>query len=143
MSFDSRRCFIATTALFLTLLPASGAEPVKRPRAANPEVWARTELYFGTNKPNGEVVTDAEFAGFVDKEVTRLFPDGLTLLTGYGQFKDSNGTLIREKSHLLILLYPPQVQDANKRIQEIRELYKTAHGQESVLRVDSFAFVSF
>ena len=138
----SRRSFLTTAALFLTFLPqVSATESVKRPTAAA-EVWVRTELYFGTSKLNGEV-TDAEFSSFVDSEVTRLFPDGLTLLTGYGQFKNSNGQLIREKSHLLILFYPPQTQDANKKIQDIRGLYKQLHGQESVLRVDSFSFVSF
>jgi hypothetical protein len=142
MSIVGRRRFLALGALFLTLLPKLSAEGPQRPQATA-EVWGRTELYFGTNKSNGGEVTDAEFSDFVDKEVTRLFPDGLTLLTGYGQFKNSYGVLIREKSHVLILFYPPQMRDANKKIQEIRELYKTTHGQESVLRVDSFSFVSF
>jgi hypothetical protein len=143
MKFVNRRTFLATSALWLALQsPVLGAEPVKRPKSSAAEVWGRTELYFGTNKPAGEV-TDAEFAQFVDTEVTRLFPDGLTLLSGYGQFKDSKGELIREKSFVLILLYPVQTRDANTRIEEIRELYKKAHGQESVLRVDSFALVSF
>jgi hypothetical protein len=35
------------------------------------------------------------------------------------------------------------MQEANKRIQEIRERYKTAFSQESVLRVDSYSFISF
>lgn len=143
MTIFGRRSLLVKAALFLTLLaPVSGAESIKRPNATAAEVWARTELYFGTNKANG-VVTDAEFGNFVDTEVTRLFPDGLTLLTGYGQFRSSTGALIREKSHLLILLYPPQAQDANKKVQEIRDLYKKAFGQESVLRVDSFSLVSF
>ena len=142
MSFKGRRRFLATAALLLTTLvpQVSGGDKAKQRAAA--DVWVRTELYFGTNKTNGEV-TDAEFSSFVDSEVTPLFPDGLTLLTGYGQFKNSNGVLIREKSHLLILFYPPQMQDANKKIQDIRERYKIAHGQEPVLRVDSFSFVSF
>lgn len=143
MGIVGRRRFLALAALVFTLLPKlSAEEQIQRPKAAA-EVWGRTELYFGTNKANGGEVTDAEFGEFIDKEVTKLFPDGLTLLTGYGQFRNSNGVLIREKSHLLILLYPPQMRDANKKIQEIRELYKTAHGQESVLRVDSFSLVSF
>jgi len=136
-----RRSFLTAAAFFLTLLPQSfGAETARRPAAA--EVWVRTEVYFGSNKPHGEV-TDAEFNSFIDSEVTPLFPDGLTLLTGAGQFKNSQGELIREKSHLLILLYPPQTQDANRNIQFIRERYKKIHSQESVLRVDSFSFVSF
>jgi hypothetical protein len=142
MSMASRRRFLAiATLLFKPFSQVSAEESPRRPVTAA-EVWVRTELYFGTSKIKGEV-TDAEFGGFVDSEVTRRFPDGLTLLTGYGQFRTSNGDLIREKSHVLILLYPPQMQDANRKIQEIRRLYKEAHGQESVLRVDSLSFVSF
>lgn len=145
MKLTNRRGLLAAAALMLSLFPgASPAEAAKRRSGVNAasEVWVRTELYFGTNKANGEV-TDAEFSAFMDSTVSPLFPDGLTLLTGYGQFKDSGGVLIRERSHLLILLYPPQTPDANKKIQDIRQLYKTTFGQESVLRVDSFALVSF
>ncbi len=77
------------------------------------EIWSRTELFFGSASPNGTVVDDAELTKFVDEEVTRRFPDGLTLLTGYGQFKNSAGTISREKSFVLILFYPAQTIDAN------------------------------
>ena len=142
MSFNRRKLLAAAAISGAALFPAAAAE---RPRrlTAIPEVWARTELYFGTNKPGYEPVTDAEFNDFVEQEVTSRFSDGLTLLTAYGQFRNAAGELIREKSHLLILFYPPQIQDANKRIQEIRELYKQAFSQESVLRVDASSFVSF
>ena len=143
MIIKNRRRFLGIAALFVALLPqASAEEAIKRPTAAA-EVWVRTELFFGTNKPTGGPVTDLQFLIFVDTQVTKRFPDGLTLLSGYGQFRNSNGELIREKSHVLILLYPPQMTDANKKIQEIREAYKLAFGQESVLRVDSFSSVSF
>ena len=131
--------------LGLASLPAKGQTgPAgaygRRPRTQ--EVWIRTELYFGTNRPGGEV-SDEEFAGFVDREVTKRFPDGLTLLTGYGQFLNSQGVLIRERSKVLILFYPLQTEGATARIQEIREAYKTAFQQESVLKVESYAYVSF
>jgi hypothetical protein len=132
----------AVVALGTLVPPVTGAEPPKRPTAAS-EVWVRTELYFGTNRSDSEPVTESEFSDFVEREVTERFPDGLTLLTGYGQFRASSGTIIREKSFLLILFYPPQQQDANKKIQEIRDRYRTAFKQESVLRVDGFSVVSF
>lgn len=140
MSVTRRNLFTAAALLAPAAYPAG--PPPKRPTAA-PEVWARTELYFGTNKPNNQPVTEAEFKEFVDTHITERFPDGLTLLTAYGQFRNSQGELIREKSFLLILFYPPQMQDANKRVQEIRDRYKDAFSQESVLRVDNFSFVSF
>jgi len=107
------------------------------------EIWARTELFFGTSKPDGTAVSDDKFKRFLDVQVTPRFPDGLTLLTGSGQFKNSSGIIIQEKSKLLILLYPLTDTDASNRIEAIRAQYKQDFQQESVLRVDSRAGVSF
>jgi hypothetical protein len=103
----------------------------------------RTELYFGSERPDGSEVTEAELERFVDDEVTPRFPDGLTLLTGEGQFRDSSGEIVEEHSYVLILLYPPNDKEANDEIEEIREDYKRAFEQESVLRVDDLDEVSF
>lgn len=139
MSF-SRRSLIA--AALAAPAAHAGGSVRKRPTALA-ELWARTELYFGTNRLSQPPVTDDEFSEFVNRAVTERFPDGLTLLTAYGQFRNAAGELIREKSFLLILLYPAQLDEASHRIQEIRGLYKEAFGQESVLRVDTLSLVSF
>ena len=120
----------------------AGLGSINRPKTT-PAVWNRTELYFGTGRPDGSVVSDAEFQQFVDLQVTPRFPDGLTLLSGYGQFKNSVGVITKERSLVLILFYPPQMRDASKLIQEIREIYKAMFQQESVLRADSNTFISF
>ena len=107
--------------------------------------FARTELYFGTARPDG-VVTEADFRGFIDRQVTPRFPDGLTILTGDGQFRSSDGTVIKEQSFVLILLYPLDTYDtSSKRIERIRMLYKDEFDQQSVLRVDDpfVVWVSF
>jgi hypothetical protein len=105
------------------------------------ELFHRTELYFGRNRPGGEV-SEEEFAHFVDVEVTKRFPDGLTLLSGLGQFQDG-GTIVQERSKLLILLYPLTDRQANREIEEIRQAYKELFQQTSVLRVDDLQRVSF
>jgi Protein of unknown function (DUF3574) len=106
------------------------------------EVFERTELYFGSEKP-GPDVTRKQFDRFVDRKVTPRFPDGLTLLTGYGQFRESDGNIVQEKSFVLILLYPPDDKQANREIQELRGAYKRNFEQQSVLRTDSSERVSF
>ena len=103
--------------------------------------FLRTELYFGSQKPKGQV-TPGQFDWFVDKVVTPRFPDGLTQLTGKGQFLGSGGP-IEEKSFVLILLYPVNDKQANQEIEEIRTSYKVLFQQESVLRADSRDLVSF
>ena len=107
------------------------------------DLWRRTELYFGSQKPDGATVTEAEFEEFVDVIVTPRFPDGLTLLTGYGQFRNAANVIVEEQSFVMILLYPRDDKEAGAEIEEIRTAYKDAFAQESVLRVDSMARVSF
>jgi hypothetical protein len=139
--FVSQQLLIAVVmAVAIFPSPAIAAEPRHRPAAQ--EIWARTELYFGTARPGGEV-SDVEFAEFVDRYITPRFPDGLTLLTGYGQFLGSSGVVIKERSKVLILFYPFQTKTANRSIEEIRAKYKERFEQESVLRVDSYSAVSF
>ena len=101
------------------------------------EPFVRTELFFGSNKPDGTVVTEQQFQKFLDQEITPRFPDGLTLLTGLGQFRGSSGVIQRERSMLLILLYPRgDARAASKKIEEIRAKYEQMFQQESVLRAD-------
>jgi hypothetical protein len=107
------------------------------PKRVSSIPFARTELFFGTAKPDGTAVTEEEWGRFLDEEVTPRFPDGLTVLSGIGQFRGSNGEIIQETSIVLILLYPVETRkSSSKKIEEIREAYKQAFRQESVLRVD-------
>jgi len=108
----------------------------------NGDIFARTELFFGLSKPDGSKVTNADFQDFVDEEVTPRFPEGLTVLTGRGQFEETSGTVIKEGSKVLILLYTFSNR-SNRDIDEVREAYKYRFQQQSVLRVDSRSCVSF
>ena len=107
------------------------------------DLFIRTELFFGLSRANGPDVTEEEFRIFLAGHVTPRFPEGLTVLTGRGQFRNASGDIVREPSKLVIILYPPDQENAHKRIEGIREEYKTAFQQESVLRADTTACVSF
>lgn len=106
------------------------------------DILLRTELFFGLSRSKGPDITEAEFQNFIDNKVTPRFPDGLTVLDGKGQFRDSAGAIISEGSKLLILLYPFSAV-RNEAVEQIRADYKTAFQQESVLRVDEPTCVSF
>jgi Protein of unknown function (DUF3574) len=103
---------------------------------------ARTELFFGLRKPNGVEVNNAEFQRFLDLEVTPRFPDGFTVISGQGQFKDARGAILQERSKLLILLYPIAA-TGNQQIEQIRKAYITAFQQQSVLRADNLSCAAF
>lgn len=107
------------------------------------DAFVRTELFFGTDKP-GPDVTDRQFRQFVNDEVTPRFPDGLTVLSGQGQFRDATGETIREGAKLLVLLYPvDSAPSSSAAIEEIRDAYEDQFQQQSVLRADSRDRVSF
>ncbi|HUI19907.1 MAG TPA: DUF3574 domain-containing protein [Methylocella sp.] len=104
---------------------------------------AKIELVFGTQRKNALAISDEEWTAFLAAEVTPRFPDGLTVLAGYGQWRDASGLLVKETSRLLLIWYAPET-DADARIEAIRSAYKTRFGQESVLRADGApACVSF
>jgi len=107
--------------------------------------YIRTELFFGTTRTGGEPVSEAEFDRFLDAEITPRFPDGLTMLTGRGQFRRADGHLVEERSVLVVLLHPKDPgSGSDAKLDQIRELYEQRFDQESVLRSDSEpACVSF
>jgi Protein of unknown function (DUF3574) len=104
--------------------------------------YARLELLFGRSRKDGTEIGDAEWRAFLDSEVTPRFPDGLTVLDAYGQWRNSAGTIAKEKSVVLLIWYRPAAESQAK-IEAIRSAYKARFGQESVLRVDSVSCVSF
>ncbi len=103
---------------------------------STPSFW-RTELYFGRDKNDGTQVSDEEWSKFLDELVTPKFPDGLTVLDGSGQYRLENGSIVKEKSKVLILLYTAKTRLVKSRkIDQIRSAYKKMFKQESVLRID-------
>jgi hypothetical protein len=101
------------------------------------EKFIRTELYFGRNIPSGGTVSESDWQKFVDEVVTPRFPDGLTVLDADGQWRGKDGSIAREESKVIVLLYPRKQRKAvNSRIEEIRSDYKKRFAQEAVMRID-------
>ena len=108
----------------------------------SPKTLFKDELYFGLTKPGGEIVSESEWQEFVSAVITPRFREGLTVLDGSGQFLNSSGILILEKSKIVILIYE-KTPEKNRAITEIIETYKRTFQQESVLRTTSEVKVSF
>lgn len=98
---------------------------------------ARTELLFGAG-----LVTDDQWHAFLSREITPRFPDGLTAIDGYGQWKRPDGKITAERSRILLLWHRPDAADDAK-IDAIRAAYKKQFRQLSVMRVDGMDCVSF
>ena len=106
------------------------------------ETMKRLELLFGVTRKDGDKISTAEWQSFVDAEVTPRFPEGLTVLRGYGQWRTKHGVIARVITHVLVVWYKPG-SDREAKIDAIRVAYKAQFTQDSVMRVDSVSCVSF
>lgn len=106
------------------------------------EVFVRYELFMGRNGPGGEVVSDQAWDAFLGDTVTPRFPDGLTVLDAQGQWRNSEGQVLKERSKVLVILAPPG-DGPRGLIDEVSDEYKRRFDQETVLEVESDTCVSF
>ncbi|MFE4857733.1 DUF3574 domain-containing protein [Streptomyces sp. NPDC056670] len=113
--------------------------------ATTGSAYLATHLYFGTGRHNGEPpITDAQFMKFVADVITPRFPSGLTIQQGRGQWRDKTGSINREISYELTVLYPArEARTHNPDIEYIRNLYCSMYGLESVGRADVKAQADF
>ena len=101
----------------------------------------RSEVYFGLSRPNGANVSDSEFQQFVNSEIATRFPDGFTVLSAEGHWREADGKVVAEPSRLLILLGSGQ--HDQQLVDDICRVYRDRFDQEAVLKVTSRADVQF
>jgi hypothetical protein len=109
---------------------------------AGSERMQRVELLFGMGRKDGGQISEADWRAFLEAEVTPRFPDGLTVLSGYGQWRNSAGVVSKEDSRVLLIWSKPD-DTSSKKFESIREAWKTVFAQESVMRADDTSCVSF
>jgi hypothetical protein len=126
---------------FLSVWLVLGCGLVQHPDSDRTQ-WVRTELYFGSSKPDGARVTEGEWEGFVGREIVRRFPAGFTVLMANGYWGVDGGQTVTEVSHVVVVLHALD-SSSEASINDIRSAYKQEFRQESVLRVDQPANASF
>lgn len=129
------------TIVLLVPLTASGQQSAAAAATAAPaekaERYYRTELYMGRSIPGGGMVSDDEWERFLSEIVTPRFPDGFTVLTGRGQWREASGTIAKETSQVLVFLYKKaDRRPAGAKIDEIKREYVRRFRQEAVMRID-------
>jgi hypothetical protein len=91
------------------------------------------ELFFGREKADRRVVSDAEWSDFLATVVTPNFPDGLTVFDGYGQWRNpQTGVIGRSEGVKIVLIAAKPGPDVANRFQTVIDAYKTRFQQQSV-----------
>jgi hypothetical protein len=96
--------------------------------------FIKTDLFFGRNIAGGGEVSETDFQTFLNNTIIPLFPDGLTVFDAEGQYRNSSGILIKEKSKNASLFFRDTLQNRNS-IYNIVSQYTQQFNQESVLQV--------
>jgi len=97
--------------------------------ASEPQV--RTTLDFGSARPQG-AVSELEWQIFLRDEVTKRFPDGLTVWDAEGQWRTPAGTIDHERTKVLLLVHP-DTPAARQSVRAVIDAYRTTFDQRSVL----------
>ncbi len=101
------------------------------------------QMFFGRNVGDHVGVSDADWARFVDTEITPRFPAGLTVFDAQGQWRDTEtGRIVREPSKAVLLILDDQTQ-GRARIDEVVQVYRTRFHQQAVGVVAERSCVSF
>lgn len=135
-----RRTLLAAS--LATALAGAAAPALSRPCPQGMRVATTAAMFFGTDLADGGQVTDADWRGFLDTEITPRFPDGLTIADVYGQWRGPKGDFVKEPSKALFIVLGRR-DDDQRRIALIREAYKRQFRQDSVLLVEERACVAF
>jgi hypothetical protein len=77
-------------------------------------------------------VTELEWQLFLRDEVTRRFPDGLTVWEAEGQWRTPAGSIDHEQSKVLLLVHPDTAA-ARQSVLDVIEAYRKTFEQQSVL----------
>ena len=90
-------------------------------------------LYFGRSARDGGELSDAEWQRFLAEEVTSRFPDGLTVLDGYGQWRSGEDAPIEREGTKLLVIVVPDIGEALPKLRALSGIYKVRYDHESVL----------
>jgi hypothetical protein len=130
-------------AMLLVLLPGGSALAQPLACSAPQKSQQVVDLLFGRKIGDRIAVTEAQWARFVDREITPRFPDGLTVFDARAQWRDpSRNRIVGEPSKVVTIVLPGKPEDA-ERLAEIAEAYKKRFKQRSVGMVLRPACVSF
>jgi hypothetical protein len=107
--------------------------------------WVDTKLCFGLGLADHpeQGISETEWRGFLDREVTPRFPSGLSVVDVYGQWQGKDERAPERLRSKMLIIYYADTAENREKIEAIRGVWKRKTGDQSVLRVTEPADVSF
>ena len=104
--------------------------------------WSRYEICFGLSADAGRtVITEQQWQQFQDNEIAGRFPDGFTVFTATGHWREGDKTF-SEPSRILMVVAPGS-EETDYKINAIARTYAEKFSQQSVLEIKSPAAARF
>ncbi|MBX3493868.1 MAG: DUF3574 domain-containing protein [Parvibaculum sp.] len=126
------------TCIFLVVLALAGALP--RTAFADPTAGAvQSTLYFGLELSDGGTVGERDWTRFLAEVVTPRFPDGLTVVDAYGQWRNpalADAPIVRETTKIIIVVHS-ETPEAAAALANIKAEYMDRFGQKSVFHTEA------
>jgi hypothetical protein len=119
---------------------ATETETANNPAPSLPH-WFRAELYFGLSRPGGVIISDTDFQHFADTVIAPQFPNGFTILSATGYWRESDHP--KSEPSRIVIIFHPDSAAAYASIREIARAYKRQFDQQAVLLTYSTASVTF
>jgi hypothetical protein len=138
-----RGAIVAALNLVLLTAPQNGLGAQTQPCHGALQARQVAELMFGRDIGSHLGVSESTWVGFVAREITPRFPDGLTITDAIGQWRNrASGVIAREPSKHVEIVLPGQTDD-EARLDAIIAAYKRQFHQQSVGLILRDACVSF
>jgi hypothetical protein len=95
-----------------------------------------TSLYFGQSKPDGGMISTAEWDRFKKDYVSKVFKEGSTVIPVAGNWYDTTQRQLISEPTFVVVYFHKRSPQLSKQIDSLRYWYKELFQQQSVLRVD-------
>jgi hypothetical protein len=97
--------------------------------------WLKSELYFGAQLANGNLISPVAWETFLAEVITPTFPDGLTVVQANGQMRGSDGVIRRQPTWVVVILRPGGSLE-DQRIQSVINSFRSRFKGAELMHVE-------
>lgn len=129
--------------LAIALVIVALSLPLARQASADKPAWfdnaTQTTLYFGLKTDDGKGVSEQAWTRFLAEVVTPRFPDGLTVLSAYGQGGSDPATADRVLAEMtkMLIIVRPDTPEAAQKIEEIKAEFRRLYSPTGIFHTEA------